>query len=80
MRVDFSLLACLEAVVTEGSFEKAASLLAITQSAVSQRIRQLETQAGLPLLFRTRPVRPTPAAQGGCGAQARAQARGRRPA
>lgn len=63
MRVDFSLLACLEAVVTEGSFEKAASLLAITQSAVSQRIRQLETQAGLPLLFRTRPVRPTPAAQ-----------------
>ncbi|MDP5239571.1 LysR family transcriptional regulator ArgP [Uliginosibacterium sp. 31-16] len=63
MNVDFSLLACLEAVVTEGSFDKAASVLSITQSAVSQRIRALESQIGLPLLFRTRPVKPTPAAQ-----------------
>ncbi|PAS95498.1 MAG: hypothetical protein CGU28_12395 [Candidatus Dactylopiibacterium carminicum] len=63
MNVDFALLECLEAVVTEGSFDKAAGALAITQSAVSQRIRQLEAQVGLPLLFRTRPVRPTPAAQ-----------------
>lgn len=63
MNVDFSLLECLEAVVTEGSFEKAALVLSITQSAVSQRIRALESQVGQPLLFRTRPVRPTPAAQ-----------------
>lgn len=63
MKLDFSLLECLEAVVTEGSFEKAAQALSITQSAVSQRIRQLEQQLGLPLLLRTRPVRPTPAAQ-----------------
>lgn len=63
MNVDFSLLQCLEAVVTEGSFEKAAVALAITQSAVSQRIRTLEAQIGAPLLLRTRPVRPTPAAQ-----------------
>lgn len=63
MKLDFALLECLEAVVTEGSFEKAAATLSITQSAVSQRIRQLEQQLGLPLLFRTRPVRPTPAAQ-----------------
>ncbi|GAB2891703.1 LysR family transcriptional regulator ArgP [Uliginosibacterium flavum] len=63
MNIDFSLLECLEAVVTEGSFDKAASALSITQSAVSQRIRTLESQVGLPLLFRTRPVRPTPAAQ-----------------
>jgi len=63
MNIDLSLLECLESVVTEGSFEKAAQALAITQSAVSQRIRVLEAQAGLPLLFRTRPVRPTPAAQ-----------------
>ncbi|WP_018608976.1 LysR family transcriptional regulator ArgP [Uliginosibacterium gangwonense] len=63
MNIDFSLLECLEAVVTEGSFDKAAQALAITQSAVSQRIRALESQVGLPLLFRTRPVRPTPAAQ-----------------
>ena len=63
MKMDFALLECLEAVVTEGSFEKAAASLAITQSAVSQRIRVLEQQTGTPLLFRTRPVRPTPAAQ-----------------
>lgn len=63
MKLDFGLLECLEAVVTEGSFEKAAATLSITQSAVSQRIRQLEQQVGLPLLFRTRPARPTPAAQ-----------------
>ncbi|WP_417069961.1 LysR family transcriptional regulator ArgP [Niveibacterium terrae] len=63
MKLDFALLECLEAVVTEGSFEKAAASLAITQSAVSQRIRVLEQQTGTPLLFRTRPVRPTPAAQ-----------------
>ncbi len=63
MKLDFNLLECLEAVVTEGSFEKAAQRLAITQSAVSQRIRALEVQCGAPLLFRTRPVRPTPAAQ-----------------
>ncbi|NSL56846.1 LysR family transcriptional regulator ArgP [Uliginosibacterium aquaticum] len=63
MNLDFSLLECLEAVATEGSFDKAATTLAITQSAVSQRIRALESQVGTPLLFRTRPVRPTPAAQ-----------------
>lgn len=63
MKIDFALLECLEAVVTEGSFDKAAAVLSITQSAVSQRIRQLEGLVGLPLLFRTRPVRPTPAAQ-----------------
>jgi len=63
MKIDFALLECLEAVVTEGSFDKAASSLSITQSAVSQRIRVLEQQIGVPLLFRSRPVRPTPAAQ-----------------
>lgn len=63
MKMDFALLECLECVVTEGSFEKAARVLAITQSAVSQRIRTLEQQVGTPLLLRTRPVSPTPAAQ-----------------
>jgi LysR family transcriptional regulator, chromosome initiation inhibitor len=63
MKIDFAQLECLEAVVTEGSFEKAARTLAITQSAVSQRIRLLEEQVGAPVLFRTRPVTPTPAAQ-----------------
>lgn len=50
-----------EAVLQEGSFEQAANRLAITQSAVSQRIRQLETELGQVLLMRTKPVRPTPA-------------------
>lgn len=63
MKLDYALLECIEAVVTEGSFEGAAKVLSITQSAVSQRIRTLEQEFGLPLLFRTRPVRPTPAAQ-----------------
>lgn len=63
MNLDIALLECLEAVVTEGSFDGAAQSLSITQSAVSQRIRTLEQQVGLPLLYRTRPVQPTPAAQ-----------------
>jgi LysR family transcriptional regulator (chromosome initiation inhibitor) len=50
-----------EAVVREGSFEQAARSLSLTQSAVSQRIRQLESDLGQVLLMRTRPVRPTPA-------------------
>ena len=50
-----------EAVVREGSFEQAARSLSLTQSAVSQRIRQLETDLGQVLLMRTKPVRPTPA-------------------
>jgi LysR family transcriptional regulator, chromosome initiation inhibitor len=39
----------------------AAQRLNVTQSAVSQRLRALETAAGTVLLERTRPVRPTPA-------------------
>lgn len=50
-----------DAVVQEGSFEQAARRLKVTQSAVSQRIRQLEADLGQVLLMRTKPVRPTPA-------------------
>ena len=50
-----------EAVAREGSFEQAARTLALTQSAVSQRIRQLERDLGQVLLMRTKPVRPTAA-------------------
>jgi LysR family transcriptional regulator, chromosome initiation inhibitor len=45
--------------VTEGSFEAAATRLRITPSAVSQRIKALETGVGQVLLIRARPVRPT---------------------
>ena len=58
--IDARFLA-FEAVVQEGSFERAARRLNLTQSAVSQRIRQLEADLGQILLIRTKPVRPTPA-------------------
>lgn len=49
----------LDAVVREGSFESAARNLGVTQSAVSQRIKQLECSLGSPLVKRKRPVIPT---------------------
>ncbi|ALJ21302.1 LysR family transcriptional regulator ArgP [Microbacterium sp. No. 7] len=52
----------LAAVVDEGSMDAAARRLHITPSAVSQRIRALEEQAGRVLLVRSRPARPTSAA------------------
>ena len=45
-RVDYRGLAALDAVIEHGSFDKAAAALAITQSAVSQRLRMLENQIG----------------------------------
>lgn len=61
--VDYRGLAALDAVVDYGSFDKAAVALAITQSAVSQRIRLLENDAGELLLVRTQPPRATEAGQ-----------------
>ncbi len=55
------LLECLAAIVEEGGFERAAKRLSITQSAVSQRLHSLETQAGTVLIVRGRPLRATPA-------------------
>ncbi|MFM2052974.1 MAG: hypothetical protein RL456_1011 [Pseudomonadota bacterium] len=57
--LDPAALDCLAALVDEGSFERAARRLAITQSAVSQRLRALEVQAGQPLVVRARPLRLT---------------------
>ena len=59
--LDTKHLQALAAVITEQSFEKAAQTLFLTQSAVSQRIRQLENQVGQMLVVRSAPVRPTPA-------------------
>lgn len=50
-----------ETVVQEASFDRAAKRLSLTQSAVSQRIRLLESELGQVLLVRSKPVRPTPA-------------------
>jgi len=51
--------AAVRAVIETGSFEQAAVRLNITSSAVSQRVRALETRLGNPLIVRTRPCRAT---------------------
>ncbi len=53
----------LAAITSTGSFEAAAVSLSVTASAVSQRIRALETAIGRPVLRRTRPVELTDAGQ-----------------
>lgn len=58
-RPDYRTLQALDAVIHERGFERAAQKLCITQSAVSQRIKQLESLFGQPLLVRTVPPRPT---------------------
>ena len=57
--IDYQLLKALYAVVTEKGFEKAAQTLFITQSAVSKRIYQLESQLGEPVIIRTKPPKAT---------------------
>ncbi|WP_454048952.1 LysR family transcriptional regulator ArgP [Cellulomonas sp. Marseille-Q8402] len=59
--VDLPQLRALLAVVDAGSFEAAADALHLTQSAVSQRIRALETAVGQVLVRRTRPAGVTEA-------------------
>ena len=54
---DPDALECLAAIVEEGGFERAAQRLSITQSAVSQRLRALESQVGTVLIVRSRPDR-----------------------
>ena len=44
--LDSAGLACLAALADERSFERAAGLLSITQSAVSQRLRSLDASVG----------------------------------
>jgi DNA-binding transcriptional LysR family regulator len=57
-------LRVLREVVSQGSFSEAASALNYTQSAVSQAIATLESEAGVPLLERDRRgVRPTSAGE-----------------
>ncbi|WP_317933328.1 LysR family transcriptional regulator ArgP [Halioxenophilus sp. WMMB6] len=52
-------LQALAKVLETASFEQAASQLHISQSAVSQRIKQLEQQLGQTLLVRSTPPQPT---------------------
>lgn len=57
--LDPAALDCLAALSDDGSFERAAQRLSITQSAVSQRLRALEAQVGQLLVVRSRPLRLT---------------------
>ncbi|MBO1519209.1 LysR family transcriptional regulator ArgP [Oceanisphaera pacifica] len=59
--LDYKLLAAFDKVVSEQSFERAAHALHLTQSAVSQRIKQLELRLAQPLLIRGQPLRLTDA-------------------
>lgn len=60
---DLAQLQALATAVAEGSFDAAARRLHVTPSAISQRIKALETSVGRMLLIRSRPVRPTPAGE-----------------
>lgn len=60
MDVQIDQLRALQAIVDTGSFEAAASRLAVTPSAVSQRIKALESAVGRVLLRRGRPASATP--------------------
>lgn len=59
LMIDYRLLRALAAVMEQGGFERAAAHLHLTQSAVSQRIKQLEHQLGQPVLIRSTPPRAT---------------------
>ncbi|WP_456062093.1 LysR family transcriptional regulator ArgP [Amycolatopsis rhabdoformis] len=53
----------LLAVVDEQSFDRAAAVLHVTPSAVSQRVKALEQRMGRVLILRTKPVRLTDSGQ-----------------
>lgn len=59
--MNFEHLKALSAIVATGSFDGAANLLGITPSAVSQRIKALETSVGQILVRRSQPSSPTEA-------------------
>lgn len=56
---DPAALDCLAALADAGSFDGAAQRLSVTQSAVSQRLRALESGLGRRLVVRSRPLRLT---------------------
>ena len=58
--LDYKWVEELEAIVQLGSFERAAESLYVSQSAISQRIKQLEKFLAQPALIRELPPRPTP--------------------
>ncbi len=61
--LDYRLVEALAAVIEERGFARAAQRLCITQSAVSQRIKQLEDAIGRVLIIRETPPKATPAGE-----------------
>ena len=61
--IDYRQLQAFASVIEAQSFDKAAHRLHLTQSAVSQRIKQLEESLGQLLIIRSQPLRPTSAGQ-----------------
>ncbi|WP_306005815.1 LysR family transcriptional regulator ArgP [Aquicoccus porphyridii] len=59
MHLDPAQLAALAAILRSGSFERAAHDLGVTQSAVSQRLKALETRVGALLVHRGQPCTGT---------------------
>lgn len=57
--MDYESIKTLESVIRNQNFERAAKELFVTQSAISQRINQLEVEFGQRLLIREQPYRPT---------------------
>lgn len=64
--LDYAALDALAAVVREGSFERAARVLHVTPSAVSQRVRLLEERIGCALVVRAQPCTATAAGRRLC--------------
>ena len=64
--LDYVSLAAVAQVVREGSFERAARVLNVTPSAVSQRVKLLEERLGLTLIVRGTPCVATQAGQWLC--------------
>ncbi len=58
--LDYKWIEALDAIVYPGSFERAAEHLFVSQSAISQRIKQLEKFLAQPVLIRSQPPKPTP--------------------
>lgn len=63
MKIDPELAATVAAVADEGTLDAASRRLAITPSAVSQRLKTLEQQLGRVLVVRSKPVQLTEAGE-----------------
>lgn len=61
--LDYKLIHALDVVIKTQRFDKAANILNITQSAVSQRIKQLESFIAQPVLVRGQPLTATKVGQ-----------------